>query len=131
MTIRPGLITSLVVLLVASTTAYAQGPDLTSLHDALHLTPVQEVAWRNYRLAIAPDPAAQARHASAQSMMNTLPTPRRIDLIEAEMAADAEAMHRQGQAVKTFYAALTPQQQQIFDHQTLPSSGAAPPPPSE
>lgn len=91
------------------------GEDLSRLHDALRLTPAQETAWRTYTAAISPDPTVQARRQSAANMMRTLPTPRRIDLINAEMEADMVAMRRQGDAVKAFYAQLTPAQQRTFD----------------
>jgi protein CpxP len=109
-------------------TAHAQAPreqtpDLSSLHDALHLTAAQEDGWRAYRAAITPDPSADARRRSAAMMMSTLTTPRRIDLINAEMEEDFAAMRHQGQAVKAFYATLTPDQQRTFDRQTMPSGG--------
>jgi hypothetical protein len=103
--------------------AHAQTPDLSSLHDALHLTAAQESGWRSYRAAITPDSSTEARRRSAAMMMNTLTTPRRIDLIDAEMGEDFAAMRRQGEAVKSFYATLTPGQQRTFDHQTLQSGG--------
>jgi murein L,D-transpeptidase YcbB/YkuD len=89
--------------------------DLSRLHDALNLSPQQQGAWRAYIAAINPDPQLEARHRSAAQMMQSLPTPRRIDLIEAEMEADMTAMRRQGQAVKAFYAQLSPAQQRTFD----------------
>ncbi len=97
----------------------ASAPKLAALHDALRLTPAQEDAWRAYQAAIAPDPAAQARHQAAISMMASLPTPRRVDLIDAEMQQNVQTIRRQGEAVKTFYAALSPSQQKIFDRETL------------
>jgi hypothetical protein len=103
--------------------AIAQAPDLSSLHDALHLTAAQEDGWRGYRAAITPDPSAEARRRSAAMMMSTLTTPRRIDLINAEMNEDFSAMRRQGEAVKSFYATLTPDQQRTFDRQTLQTGG--------
>jgi len=33
-------------------------------------------------------------------------------------------MHQQGEAVKAFYATLTPTQQRVFDTQTSPRPGA-------
>ena len=57
--------------------------------------------------------------------MAGLTTPRRIDLIEANMQADQEVMHRQGEATKAFYGSLTPEQRAVFDRETLP------PPPGE
>ena len=60
-------------------------------------------------------------------MMATLPTPRRIDLINAEMQADLDLMQKQGEAVKSFYATLTPEQRLTFDRQTMPTSDQGPP----
>ena len=51
--------------------AHAQTPDLSSLHDALHLTAAQEDGWRSYRASIMPDPSTEARRRSAAMMMNT------------------------------------------------------------
>ncbi len=99
--------------------AQAQTPDLSSLHDALHLTAAQEDGWRGYRAAITPDTSTEARRRSAAMMMTTLTTPRRLDLINAEMEEDFSAMRRQGEAVIAFYATLTPDQQRTFDRQTL------------
>jgi len=98
--------------------AHAQTAQLSSLHDALHLTPAQEDGWRAYVAAISPDPNADARHRETARMMPTLTTPRRVDLINAEIDEDAALVHRQGQAVKAFYASLTPAQQHAFDRQT-------------
>ncbi len=100
--------------------AEQDGPDLQGLHDALRLSPAQEGDWRAYIAAISPDPGAEARHRSAAMMMTTLSTPRRIDLMSAQMDEDMAAMRRQGEAVKAFYARLTPDQQHTFDARTLP-----------
>ena len=56
-------------------------------------------------------------------MLSTLPTPRRVDLINAQVDADAAMVHRQGAAVKAFYASLTPDQQRTFDRQTVQQGG--------
>lgn len=106
-------------VLAASGAARAQSSDIQGLHDALHLSAAQESAWRAYRQDTAPDPGAEARHQSAQQMLASLNTPRRIDLVTAEMEADLAAMKKGGAAVKAFYKQLTPAQQAIFDRQTL------------
>jgi len=111
--------------LISAGGAHAQTPDLSSLHDALHLTSVQEDGWRGYKAAIAPDPSSQSRHRAAAMMMATLPTPRRVDLVNAEMSEDLATTRRQGEAVKAFYAGLTPDQQRTFDHETLQSGKGA------
>lgn len=111
--------------LASASGVQAQSPDLDSLHDALHLTAGQEGAWRAYKSAIAPDPSSQARHRAAAQLMVTLPTPRRVDLIDAEMSEDLATTRRQGEAVKAFYNTLTPDQQRTFDHQTLQGGGTS------
>jgi len=113
------------IVLAAAGAALAQARDAGELHAALHLTLEQEPAWRAYQQALEPDPVSQSRHQSAQMMMAGLTTPRRIDLIEANMQADQEVMHRQGEATKAFYGSLTPEQRAVFDRETLP------PPPGE
>jgi len=96
---------------------------INALHDSLHLTSAQEDGWRAYQAAIAPDPGAQARQRETARMIPGLPTPRRVDLINATVDADAAAVHRQGAAVKAFYASLTPDQQRTFDRQTAMQPG--------
>ena len=108
------------LVLAPAGAALAQARDAADLHAALHLTLPQETAWRDYQQALEPDPVAQSRHQAAQTMMASLPTPRRIDLIEANMQADFDLMHRQGEATKAFYDRLSPAQQRVFDAQTLP-----------
>jgi len=117
-----GLVAAL--LLAPSGPALAQARDSGELHAALHLTQPQEAAWRDYQMALEPDPVQQSRHRSAQVMMVGLPTPRRIDLLDANMQADLEVMHRQGEATKAFYATLSPEQQKVFDRETLPPPDA-------
>lgn len=110
--------------LALATGALAQAAPvrLTQLHDALHLTAEQEDAWRAYEAAIAPSPEAEARRQAAQRMLPQLATPRRIALIDATMSQDLEEFRRQGQAVTAFYGRLTPDQQKVFDRETLPAA---------
>ncbi len=113
----------LALMLAPAGAALAQARDAGELHAALHLTQPQEASWRAYQMALEPDAGAQARHQSAQAMMAGLPTPRRIDLLNANMDEDVRLMHRQGEATKAFYASLTPEQQKVFDRETLPAPG--------
>ncbi|HEX5262586.1 MAG TPA: Spy/CpxP family protein refolding chaperone, partial [Phenylobacterium sp.] len=91
------------------------------LHDDLRLNDSQETAWRDYTIAMAPDPQTLARHRATTELLPLVPTPRRVALIEATMAQDAVDFRRQGAAVNAFYARLNPEQQRIFDRDTLPS----------
>ncbi|HEX4179297.1 MAG TPA: Spy/CpxP family protein refolding chaperone [Caulobacteraceae bacterium] len=111
-------------VLFATTASAQQQPDLTTLHDALHLTASQEGAWAAYKATVVPAASSQARRQAAAQLFPTLPAPRRIDLVEAEMQEELADLHRQAQALKTFYAVLDTQQQHIFDTQTLPPRGS-------
>ncbi|MDB5460713.1 MAG: hypothetical protein JWO72_2454 [Caulobacteraceae bacterium] len=104
-------------LLAVAGAAHAQA-DPARLHDALHLSAPQQEAWRTYQQAIAVDPQAQARAQQAQTLMPQIPTPRRLALIRAQMQADLQTFERDAAAVNAFYAALTPEQQRIFDSET-------------
>ena len=111
------------MLLSLGSAAWAQGPDLSRLHDALHLTPDQEPAWRAFASASMPSAQDEARERSAQTMMATLRAPQRVDLATANLEADLDALKSRGAALKDFYGRLSPAQQLIFDRETLPRSG--------
>ena len=98
----------------------------TLLHDALHLSAAQEDSWRAYQRVVAGDPQERARTRQTALLLPTLPTPRRLALIRAQMEADLAAFDHKAQAVTTFYAGLYPDQQRTFDRQT--AAGGAPPP---
>jgi hypothetical protein len=123
-----GLFLGAVLGLAAGPAAQAQqqppqqavSADLIRLHDSLHLTALQEMAWRDYTRAIAPDPQAQARRQAAEQLMPMVPAPRRIALMEAAMESDLADFRREGAAVTAFYNLLTPDQQRTFDRETLP-----------
>ena len=95
--------------------------DLIRLHDDLRLSDDQEANWKAYTLAVAPSQDMLARHRATSELLPLVPTPRRIALIEATMAQDNLDFKRQGAAVAAFYAKLTPDQQKVFDRETLPS----------
>ena len=53
-------------------------------------------------------------------MFANLSAPQRMDLVEAEMRQELLDLQQQSQALKAFYATLSPEQKSIFDAQTLP-----------
>jgi hypothetical protein len=101
----------------------AVSADLLRLHDDLHLSQAQEAGWRDYTLAIGPDPQIEARHRAAADLLPAVPTPRRIALMQASMDSDAADFRRHAAAVIAFYNQLTPAQQRIFDQETAPRPG--------
>jgi hypothetical protein len=102
--------------------AYAQ-PSAGRLHDALGLAPAQEQAWSAYQSAIADNPQQRARDQQARMLMPTLPTPRRLALIRAQMQSNLDMFEQTSRAVSAFYATLSPEQQRIFDRETAAAQG--------
>ena len=91
----------------------------TELKAKLKLTPAQEGAWTAFTAALQP-PAQMARPTPEQrAELDKLSTPERIDKMRAlrtqRMADISTAMDQRGEATKTFYAALSPEQQKTFD----------------
>lgn len=116
------LLLALAVALAAAAAQAQPAPSLDRLHDALRLGPQQDGAWRAYQAAIAPDPQQETRIRQAQMLMPTLPTPRRLALMRAQMQSDLVAFEHDAQAVNTFYEQLSPDQQRTFDTQTAPTA---------
>ncbi len=112
------------VLLAGAATAQSQ---TSQLHDALHLSAAQEEPWRTYQRSLAPTGDDESRARQTAMLLPTLPTPRRLALMRAQMQADLAAFDRRAAAVEAFYAALTPDQQRAFDRQT--AAAAVQPPP--
>ena len=86
------------------------------LKQKLQVTPAQESAWTAYVAAIQP-PANMQRLDRAE--FAKLTTPERIDRMRALRSAHHAEMDKRGEATKTFYAALTPEQKMIFDTESL------------
>jgi hypothetical protein len=83
-----------------------------TLHDKLKLTANQEAAWKNY-IAAATPPAPPTRPDRAE--WEKLSAPERMEKMLAMMKEREAHMATQLQAMKTFYATLSPLQQQIFN----------------
>ena len=97
----------------------AQSP-LNALHKALNLSPAQEPAWQAYRAGASAPTKAQDRRRAASQMLPNLNAPQRMDLVEAEMRQELLDLQQQSRVLKAFYAALSSEQQAVFDAQTLP-----------
>jgi Spy/CpxP family protein refolding chaperone len=52
-----------------------------------------------------------------------LTTPERIDRMRAMRSERIAEMDKRGDATKTFYASLTPEQKKVFDQETLRGRG--------
>ena len=94
----------------------------------LKLTAAQEPAWNAFIASMQPpagmaqrmDPAARKK---MHEEMAALTTPQRIDRMSAMKAERDAAMAKRHDATKTFYAALTPEQQKVFDTRSMMMGG--------
>ena len=89
----------------------------------LQITAAQEPAWNAFTTAIRPDPAQRARMHAERGEWAKLTTPERIDRMRAERTQRDAEIDRRGEATKTFYAALTPAQQKLFDERPMMHGG--------
>jgi Spy/CpxP family protein refolding chaperone len=92
----------------------------------LKITSEQESAWTAYTDALKP-PAAMIGKQAEMAEIAKLPTPERIDKMKAlhtqHVSDMTAAMDKRGAAVKALYAALTPEQQKVFDSRALHHPG--------
>ena len=80
----------------------------------LQITPAQESAWNTFQQAMKPG-ERHARLDSDRQALAQLTTPERIDRMRALRTQRTAEADRRGDAVKAFYATLTPAQQKTFD----------------
>jgi Spy/CpxP family protein refolding chaperone len=93
-----------------------------ALKAKLKITPAQEGAWSSYSAAMQPPARSGANRpdrAALRAELEKLSTPERIDrmrtLRSQRMSEMSAAMDKRGEAIKTFYAALNPEQKKVFD----------------
>lgn len=98
------------------------------LKTRLNITPAQEGAWSAFTAAMQPPThmmRGEQAMAAQRAELDKLTTPERIDKMKAlrtqRMAEMNAEMDRRGAATKALYAALSPEQQKIFDaeHQNM------------
>ena len=90
-----------------------------ALKQSLQLTPAQEPAWNAFIGTMQPGQRTARLGPLSPGEMQQLTTPERIERMRAQRAQRSAEADRMGDAVKTFYAQLTPAQQKTFDAQTL------------
>lgn len=83
----------------------------------LKLTAAQEGAWTTY-VAVMTPPAKPLGQRLNRADMEKLTTPERIEKMRALHAQRDAERDQRAEATKVFYAALTPEQQKVFDTET-------------
>lgn len=86
---------------------------LDSFKAKLKITPDQEAAWSTFATAMKP-PATPLERPNWKEIQK-LSTPERIDKMRALRNQHQAEMDKRADAVKTFYAVLTPEQKKTFD----------------
>jgi len=98
-----------------------------ALKTQLKLTTAQEPAWTAFTAAMKPAADMMNKQRPDPAEMAKLSTPERIDKMKTlraqHMSDMAAAMDKRGEAAKTFYAVLTPEQQKAFDAHAMQSMG--------
>lgn len=98
--------------------AERQARRMADLKAQLQLTPAQEGAWTTYTAAMQP-PADMKRPRMNRDEFAQLTTPQRIDRMQQLSAERQARMQQRGDAIKTFYTQLTPEQQKIYDERAM------------
>lgn len=88
---------------------------LAGLKQKLSLQPAQEAAWNAFVEAAKVRPAQKPDRQALREEMQKLKTPERLDKMQAMAQQRQATMLARGNAIKTFYAQLTPEQQSVFD----------------
>jgi Spy/CpxP family protein refolding chaperone len=84
-----------------------------ALHDKLSLSSTQEAAWKTFTDKLRA--AAPVRPEAAP--VATMTAPERADRMAAFLQTAQQQATVRAQAVKEFYAVLSPEQQKVFDSQ--------------
>jgi len=87
-----------------------------ALRDILNIRPDQEAAFQAFLASMKPAGdrmGMRERHDGDDAA--ALTTPQRLDRMAARMAERQAAFQRKAMAIRTFYGALSPEQQRAFD----------------
>ena len=87
------------------------------LKQNLQLTPAQEPAWNAFVTRMQPQPRADQR--GNRDAWTNLTTPQRLERMEAMRTQRDQTMAQRHDAIRSFYAQLTPEQQKTFDAQGM------------
>ena len=90
-----------------------------ALKEKLKITAAQEGAWAAFTSTLQPSADMHKRRMAMRAEMERLTTPERIDKLRSLRAERDAVMDQRANATKSFYAALSPEQQKVFDAQTM------------
>jgi protein CpxP len=89
---------------------------IKALHDLLQIHPNQEAAFQTFIASMKPPEGAEpGAEEGGHEDKAQLTAPQMLDHMAARMAEHQRRFEQHAQAVKTFYAVLSPEQQRAFD----------------
>jgi hypothetical protein len=88
---------------------------LAALKQKLQLTPAQEGAWNSFATTQQPPARAAGQGRPDRAELAKMTTPQRLDLMQTRHAERSARFTKRIDATRSFYAALTPEQQKTFD----------------
>jgi hypothetical protein len=95
---------------------------LSGLKAKLDLKPEQEAAWKTFVGAAHPGmQRASADRKAMRGEFQKLNTPQRLDKMQALSDMRRARMLERAEAIKAFYAQLSPEQQKVFDAEAMPN----------
>lgn len=98
-----------------------QAAHLTGLKEKLQLSAEQEAAWNAFAAGAQPGSRSQGMdRKTMRDEFDKLSTPERLDRMQAMADKRHARMAERAEAVKAFYAELTPEQQKVFDAEAMP-----------
>jgi protein CpxP len=94
---------------------------LSEMKQALELKPEQEAAWNAFASASRPENRfVDMDRQAIRGEFEKLNTPQRLDKMLAMAEAGRVKLAERAEAIKAFYAQLTPEQQSVFDAESMP-----------
>jgi hypothetical protein len=98
-----------------------QGPDF---HSLLHIRPDQEAAFRAYEQGLVPPAGIIATMQASRQKAMTMTTPQRLDLQAQNIQLSQTIFAHQADAIRKFYAVLSPEQKRTYDQVTMPQGNS-------
>lgn len=92
---------------------------LAALKDKLKLTPAQEGSWNSFAAAQQPPARPAGQPGAERAEFAKMTTPQRLDRMQARQAERSAMFAKRADATRSFYAALTPEQQKVFDTESM------------
>ncbi len=93
---------------------------MEQLRTRLQLTPEQEPAWRAFQARMTPPQRQADGPRGDRPDFAAMTTPQRIERMKAWQAERQTAQQQRMEATLSFYQALNPSQQRVFDQDTVP-----------